>query len=85
MGRYWADSRKGDAGEATFIEDFPLLVNRSGFDEQCYFTFCYSPILNEDGSVGGMMDTVIETTEKLRPRKCADHECRACASHKKYF
>lgn len=58
-------------GEATFIEDFPLLVNRSGFDEQCYFTFCYSPILNEDGSVGGMMDTVIETTGKVEAEKNA--------------
>lgn len=71
----WADigpiAEKAMRGEATFIEDFPLLINRSGFDEQCYFTFCYSPILDEDGSVGGMMDTVIETTGKVEAEKNA--------------
>lgn len=50
------------AGEATFIEDFPLVVDRHGYPEQCYFTFCYSPIRDENGIVQGMMDTVVETT-----------------------
>lgn len=64
-------AHKAMRGEATFIEDFPLLINRAGFDEQAYFTFCYSPILDEDGSVGGMMDTVIETTGKVEAEKNA--------------
>jgi len=49
-------------GEATFIEDFPLVVDRHGYPEQCYFTFCYSPIRDENGIVQGMIDTVVETT-----------------------
>lgn len=53
---------KAYAGEATFIEDFPLTINRNGFLEPCYFTFCYSPIRLEDGQIGGMIDTVVETT-----------------------
>lgn len=64
-------AEKALQGEATFIEDFPLLIKRSDYSEQCYFTFCYSPILNEDGSVGGMMDTVIETTGKVEAEKNA--------------
>lgn len=54
--------KKAFAGEATFIEDFPLVINRRGYPEQVYFTFCYSPIRIENGDVGGLMDTVIETT-----------------------
>jgi two-component sensor histidine kinase len=57
------------AGEATFIEDFPLLVQRSGFPEQTYFTFCYSPVRDHDGRIGGFLDTVIETTAKVRAEK----------------
>ncbi|QRZ12137.1 PAS domain-containing protein [Paracoccus methylovorus] len=54
------------AGEATFIEDFPLVVNRYGYPEECHFTFCYSPIRDESGVVRGMIDTVIETTGKVQ-------------------
>jgi two-component sensor histidine kinase len=54
------------AGEATFIEDFPLVVDRHGYPEQAWFTFCYSPIRDAEGKVAGMMDTIIETTGKVR-------------------
>jgi two-component sensor histidine kinase len=57
------------AGEATFIEDFPLVVERYGYPEQAYFTFCYSPIRDENGIVRGMMDTVIETTGKVEAQR----------------
>ena len=50
------------AGEPTFIEDFPLVVQRQEAPEQAYFTFCYSPIRDESGAIVGMLDTVIETT-----------------------
>ena len=52
-------------GESPFIEDFPLVVNRHGYDEQTYFTFCYSPVRDETGRVVAIMDTVIETTGKV--------------------
>ncbi len=58
-------AEKAFAGEATFIEDFPLTINRHGYPEQCYFTFCYSPIRDETGAVAGMMDTVAEMTGKV--------------------
>ena len=58
-------------GESTFIEDFPLVIDRFGYPEQCYFTFCYSPILDEAGQVVGMLDTVIETTGKVEAERLA--------------
>ena len=59
------------AGEATFIEDFPLVIDRYGYPEQCHFTFCYSPIRDEHGVVRGLMDTVIETTGKIEAQRQA--------------
>ncbi|WCM91285.1 PAS domain-containing protein [Acidovorax sp. NCPPB 2350] len=53
------------AGESVYFEDFPLVVNRHGYDEQAYFTFCYSPVHDGSGAVVGFMDTVVETTGKF--------------------
>ena len=44
--------------------DFMLQLNRNGFLETCYFDFAYSPIRMENGEVGGVLVTVIETTNK---------------------
>lgn len=60
---------KAFAGEATFIEDFPLRIQRHGFDETAYFTFCYSPIFDETGRIAGMIDTVVETTSSVLARQ----------------
>ncbi|WP_312161948.1 HWE histidine kinase domain-containing protein [Phenylobacterium sp.] len=60
------------AGESTFIEDFPLVIDRSGQPEQVWFTFCYSPLRLADGTVCGMMDTVVETTATVRAQSDLD-------------
>lgn len=54
------------AGETTFIENYELRIDRYGRHETAWFTFSYSPVRLADGSVGGMMDTVIETTATVR-------------------
>jgi two-component sensor histidine kinase len=68
----WDDIRdmaeRAFAGQSTYIENFPLTIDRHGFPEQAYFTFCYSPIHDIDGTVAGMMDTVIETTQAVQAR-----------------
>lgn len=51
-------------GKAVGFPDFMLPLNRDGFIENCYFDFSYSPIRQEDGTVGGVLVTVIETTQK---------------------
>jgi signal transduction histidine kinase/CheY-like chemotaxis protein len=53
------------AGEATYREDLPLLMNRKGYDEQTWFTFSYSPVSDESGRVAGMFCAVSETTAKV--------------------
>jgi two-component sensor histidine kinase len=60
---------KAMAGEATFIEDFPVTINRHGYPEDCHFTFCYSPVRDGSGRVCGMIDTVIETTAKVQTER----------------
>jgi len=63
------------AGEATYIDDFRLNIERHGKREEAYFTFCYSPIFDESGTVVGMLDTVVETTGKVK----AEHRLAAIA------
>ncbi|UZD93777.1 response regulator [Pseudomonas corrugata] len=52
-------------GQATYIENFPLVIERGEGPEQAYFTFCYSPIRDQFGKVVGMLDTVTETTSTV--------------------
>ncbi len=53
------------AGETVGQEDWHLPLNRHGHLEDCYFTYSYSPILEDSGSVAGVLVTVIETTERV--------------------
>ncbi|WP_202049819.1 PAS domain S-box protein [Microvirga mediterraneensis] len=53
-------------GEASYFEDLPLTLMRKGYPEQTWFSFSYSPILDETGGVGGVLCTVHETTERVR-------------------
>ncbi|WP_066404333.1 PAS domain-containing protein [Flavisolibacter tropicus] len=63
------------SGKATWSDDQLLYINRHGYIEETYFTFSYSPILDESGSVGGLFCACIETTEKvLASRKVQQSE-----------
>jgi len=53
------------AGHATYREDLALVMNRRGYDEQTWFTFSYSPVRDESGTVPGMFCAVSETTQKV--------------------
>ncbi|QIK79140.1 PAS domain-containing protein [Sphingomonas piscis] len=53
------------AGEATWLEDLPLLMHRHGYDEETWFTFSYSPALDDDGKIAGVFCACTETTEKV--------------------
>ncbi|MEP6738142.1 MAG: PAS domain-containing protein [Chryseolinea sp.] len=46
--------------------DFMLPLDRHGYAEECYFDFSYSPIRKNNGEVGGVLVTVIETTNKKK-------------------
>ncbi|MCF6507927.1 hypothetical protein E9549_11005 [Blastococcus sp. MG754426] len=53
------------AGGATYDEDLPLTMTRHGYDEETYFTFAYSPVVEPGGGVVGFLDTVVETTSRV--------------------
>ena len=53
------------AGDATYRENLPLLMNRKGYDEQTWFTFSYSPVRDESGAVAGMFCFCTETTQRV--------------------
>jgi PAS domain S-box-containing protein len=63
------------AGVSTWSVDQLLVMNRYGYDEETYFTFSYSPVLNEQGVVSGLFCACIETTEQvLAARRIAESE-----------
>jgi len=43
----------GDRG--TYVESQLLIMERNGYPEETYYTFSYSPIPDDDGSVGGII------------------------------
>ena len=53
------------AGESTWNEAMPLILERSGYPEETYHSFSYSPLYDADGSVGGMLCVVSEETERV--------------------
>lgn len=53
-------------GKAVGFPDFMLPLNRNGYIEECFFDFSYSPIRKDNGEVGGVLVTVIETTNKKK-------------------
>lgn len=54
-----------ETGRATWAESMQLFMTRKGFLEETYFTFSYSPIRDESGNVGGIINPCQETTERI--------------------
>jgi len=54
-------------GEATWMDDISLLLNRKNFIEETHFTIAYSPVpdANARGGIGGVLATVNEITESV--------------------
>lgn len=53
------------AGTATWDEALLLFVERSGYPEESYHTFSYSPLRSDTGTVVGMLCVVSEDTERV--------------------
>ncbi len=52
-------------GAATYDEGLLLFLERSGFPEETYHTFSYSPLADDDGRINGMLCVVTEETDRL--------------------
>jgi signal transduction histidine kinase/FixJ family two-component response regulator len=54
-----------DTGEATWDEALLLFLERSGYSEETYHTFSYSPLTDDAGRTAGMFCVVMEETERV--------------------
>ena len=66
----WEDIRSRadvvlQTGAATWDEALPLFLERSGFTEETYHTFSYSPMPDDAGGIGGLFCVVTEDTERV--------------------
>jgi signal transduction histidine kinase/CheY-like chemotaxis protein len=52
-------------GQATYEEALLLFLQRSGFPEETYHTFSYSPLADDEGRICGMLCVVTEETDRL--------------------
>jgi PAS domain S-box-containing protein len=50
------------AGETFFMENLPLRMRRKGEEEDTWFTFSYSPVVDEQGRTAGFYCACAETT-----------------------
>src|SRR4051812_24238363 len=52
-------------GEATWDQGLLLFLERSGYPEETYHTFSYSPLTDDSGAIAGMLCVVTEETERI--------------------
>ncbi|MGN6369708.1 MAG: ATP-binding protein [Phycisphaerae bacterium] len=64
-------------GQATWNDRVKLVMERHGYWEDTWFTWSYSPILDESGKIGGLFCAVTEETQRVR----AEMENKRLASH----
>lgn len=57
------------SGAPVTFQDVPMLFYRQGNTEEVFWTFCYSPIMTEDGRIEGILATCLETTQGVRARQ----------------
>jgi PAS domain S-box-containing protein len=53
----------GDRG--TYVEAQLLIMERNGYPEETYYTFSYSPIPSDDGTVGGIICANSDDTQRV--------------------
>jgi PAS domain S-box-containing protein len=54
-----------NTGTATWDESLLLFLERSGYREETYHSFSYSPVPGDDGKVAGMLCVVSEETDRV--------------------
>ncbi|TSD99578.1 SpoIIE family protein phosphatase [Skermania sp. ID1734] len=54
-----------NTGRATWSEDLLLPMQRHGYWEETYWTYSYSPLHDDDGTVRGVFTAVSDTTERV--------------------
>jgi hypothetical protein len=52
-------------GQATWHAEMPLIMERNGYVEECFFTYSYSPVPSDDGGIGGVFCACSEDTFRV--------------------
>jgi PAS domain S-box-containing protein len=52
-------------GQPVYKKDLPLTINRYGREEDTFFTFSYSSIRDESGTISGLYCACVETTDQI--------------------
>jgi two-component sensor histidine kinase len=53
------------AGQSSYSETEMLLIRRGGYVEETYYTFSFSPVPEEDGSIGGIVCANTDDTDRV--------------------
>lgn len=51
--------------EGTYDESLLLIMERNGYSEETYYTFSYSPVPDDDGTIGGIFCANTEDTQRI--------------------
>jgi PAS domain S-box-containing protein len=65
-----------ETGQSTWNDRVMLLMERNGYPEETWFTWSYSAIYDEDGSIGGMFCAVSEETGRVKAERERDRLIR---------
>ncbi|WP_334656880.1 ATP-binding protein [Sphingomonas panaciterrae] len=71
------------AGESRTMTDMPLDLRRQGVPEESWWTFTYSPVLDNDGKIAGLLCITGETTARVvaeRERAASDERLQTALS-----
>lgn len=60
-----------EGGQASWNEYVPLMIERNGAPEEVRFTWSHSPIIDEEGRIGGVLCVVNEETPRWRAEQAA--------------
>ncbi len=64
-----------EQGEAVWFEDLYLPIERGeGVLDDAWWTYSYSPVLDDDGSINGTLVVCIETTSSIQARATVEFE-----------
>ena len=66
-----------ERGESFTFTDQRLVLDRPGLPSESYFTLTYSPVRDDDGSIGGIFVSVFETTAQVLARNEREARYRA--------
>lgn len=53
------------AGESSYSEAEMLIMRRNGYPEETYYTFSFSPVPEQDGSIGGLVCANTDDTDRV--------------------